>query len=224
MRSFCAPRFRRSMWLCLVVCTVASVASRPAPGSDPAGGKRAPDRQHHLARHRRLFYGSRQRDALGNSIGPRGSSDSRDFLCQRGTDWCSRVRSYTQSWTAVAAGTYSLVAVAVDSQGGRTRSAPVSITVGAPTAHWNAVFGASADHATNVTSYRIDVFASGADPSSAPALLTSSLGKPTPNASNIINVDETGVLSTLPPGSYISTITAIGPGGQSRSAVASFIR
>ena len=86
------------------------------------------------------------------------------------------------------------------------------------------VFTASTDHATNVTSYRFDVFASTANPATATPVATSNLGKPTPAANNDITSDQSTLFSGLAPGNYVATVTAIGPGGSTRSATVTFTR
>jgi hypothetical protein len=133
---------------------------------------------------------------------------------------------YTFSWPSVAAGAYSLTAIAYDLDGAQTRSAAVPVTVvnGGTTRTWTVAFTASADHDTNVTSYRFDVFAGGANPSSATPMTTTSLGKPTPDASREIRVDETAMIAALASGNYLATVTAVGPGGQTRSASYTFAR
>ena len=56
------------------------------------------------------------------------------------------------------------------------------------------VFTASTDHATNVTSYLLEVFAAGANPNTATPVATSDLGKPTPAANGDITVDRVRLL------------------------------
>jgi regulation of enolase protein 1 (concanavalin A-like superfamily) len=132
---------------------------------------------------------------------------------------------YAWSWASVAAGTYTLTAVAYDNAGAKTTSAGVSVTVNAVVSAPRAVqFQASADHATLVTSYRLDVFAAGADPNTATPVTSANLGKPVPDASNNITVDESTLFSGLVPGTYQATVSAIGSGGTSRSAAVSFTR
>jgi hypothetical protein len=131
------------------------------------------------------------------------------------------------TWSAVPAGTYSVTAVAYDLDGGQTRSAPASIVVAAVPVNtpWMVVFAASADHATTkVTSYVVDVFASGANVTTATPLASINLGKPTPNASGDISVDETTFLKALAVGNYLTTVSAVGPGGKARSAALAFSR
>jgi len=133
---------------------------------------------------------------------------------------------YTWSWTNVAAGSYTLTAVAVDAAGNRTTSTAANVTVAAATQTPPrlVVFTASSDHATNVTSYRFDVFTSGANPATATPVATANLGKPTPASNGDITVDQSTLFSNLAVGSYIATVTAIGPGGSTRSATVSFTR
>ena len=139
-----------------------------------------------------------------------------------GTDTSS---PYSFSWPSVAAGTYSLTAVAYDTAGAKTTSSAVSVTVSAVTAPLRyVVFQASADHATLVTSYRLSVYASGANPATATPISTANLGKPTPAANNDITVDELSFFNALAPGNYIATVSAIGSGGTSQSAAIPFTR
>jgi regulation of enolase protein 1 (concanavalin A-like superfamily) len=132
---------------------------------------------------------------------------------------------YSFTWSSVVAGTYSLTAVAYDNLGGRATSAARSITVTgtvtqAPTA---VTFQKSVDHAT-VTSYRLDVFASGANPATATPVAISDLGKPTPDANGDITVNRATFFSALAVGNYVATVSAIGTGGSSRSAAVTFSR
>ena len=106
--------------------------------------------------------------------------------------WRRLLLRLTFTWPNVAAGAYSLTAVAYDTGGLSATSAAVSITVGSsppPTGPTGVVFTASTDHATNVTSYLLSVFAANANPTTATPIATSDLGKPTPAANNDITVD-----------------------------------
>jgi hypothetical protein len=71
------------------------------------------------------------------------------------------------------------------------------------------VFTASAAHTTLVSSYRLDIFASGANPNVATPIASSDLGKPSPNAAGDIAVDRAAFFFALPPGSYLATVTAV---------------
>jgi chitinase len=132
---------------------------------------------------------------------------------------------YSYTWSSIAAGTYAVTAVAYDDDGARTTSAARSITVtGTTTTAPTAVaFRASVDHSM-VTSYRLDVFASGANPSTATPVATSDLGKGTPDANGDITVNRATWFSALAAGNYQATVTAIGSGGSSRSAAVTFTR
>jgi regulation of enolase protein 1 (concanavalin A-like superfamily) len=85
-------------------------------------------------------------------------------------------------------------------------------------------FQASSDHATLVTSYRLDVFANGANPDSAAPIATSDLGKPAPDTSGQITVDRSSLFDALVPGTYLATVSAVGTDGASRSAPTTFVR
>jgi regulation of enolase protein 1 (concanavalin A-like superfamily) len=126
-----------------------------------------------------------------------------------GTDTTS---PYSVNWANPAPGTYSLTARATDNGGAVTTSTAVSVTL-RPS---QAAFTASPDHAT-VTSYRLDIFLAGTDPATATPKAAKDLGKPTP-VNGDITVDITSTLQPLVAGSYIATVTAISPGGSTRSA------
>jgi hypothetical protein len=116
--------------------------------------------------------------------------------------------------------------VAYDNLGARVTSAARSITVtgstttSPPTA---VAFQASVDHAT-VTSYRLDVFASGANPATATPVATSDLAKPAPDVNGEIIVNRSTFFSNLAAGTYQATVSAIGSGGTSRSTAVTFTR
>ncbi|HJR58956.1 MAG TPA: LamG-like jellyroll fold domain-containing protein [Vicinamibacterales bacterium] len=132
---------------------------------------------------------------------------------------------YSYSWSSVPAGVYTLTAVARDADGGSTTSAPVGITVSAPTTStWRVIFTASPDHEAKVTSYVLEIFAGGADPNVATPFLVSDLGKPAPDANRDITVDRTTVFGALAPGTYVMTIRATGAGGSTRSAAFTFAK
>jgi regulation of enolase protein 1 (concanavalin A-like superfamily) len=126
---------------------------------------------------------------------------------------------YSVTWSNVAAGTYSLTAVAVDNTGATATSAARSITVNPSGGggQRNAVFTASPDHNTLVSGYVFEVFANGANPSTATPLATQSLGKPAV-VNGEITADVTTTINALAPGTYQATVSAIGSGGGSRSA------
>jgi chitinase len=130
------------------------------------------------------------------------------------------------SWSAVPAGTYSLTALAEDADGESAMSAAVPITVAAAVSPPRyVVFTASTDHNSSaVTSYLLEIFASGANPDMAVPLATSTLGKPAPATNGDITVDRATFFSGLAAGSYVATVSAVGPGGTGRSAPITFTR
>jgi regulation of enolase protein 1 (concanavalin A-like superfamily) len=139
-----------------------------------------------------------------------------------GTDTTS---PYSFSWTNVAAGSYTLKAIAYDNTGASTTSATVSVTVTAATSVPTTVsFQKSADHDTLVQYYLLEVFPAGSDPNTATATSALNLGKPTPDASGLITLNEASFFSALAPGSYIATVSAVGSGGKGRSTPVPFTR
>jgi regulation of enolase protein 1 (concanavalin A-like superfamily) len=134
---------------------------------------------------------------------------------------------FSFTWSSVPAGNYSIKAVAYDADGGSASStvATVSVTAVTSTAPTQAVFTASPDHSTTlVTGYRLDVFAAGANPSTATPVATSDLGKPTPASNNDITVDRATFFSGLAVGNYVATVSAYGAGGTARSTSVTFAR
>jgi regulation of enolase protein 1 (concanavalin A-like superfamily) len=134
---------------------------------------------------------------------------------------------FSVSWKSVPAGTYALTAVASDLDGASTTSAAVTIhvvTATTTTTPTTVTFQKSADHATLVTYYLLEVFAAGANPSSATPVAAVNLSKPTPDSSGLITVNETTFFNALPRGSYIATVSAVGSGGKGRSQPVSFTR
>jgi regulation of enolase protein 1 (concanavalin A-like superfamily) len=79
------------------------------------------------------------------------------------------------------------------------------------------MFTPSVDDATNVTSYRIDVFGAGANPNTATPAAAQDVGKP-PIVNGETSVNLAPIITPLSPGNYFVTVTAIGPGGSARSA------
>jgi regulation of enolase protein 1 (concanavalin A-like superfamily) len=132
---------------------------------------------------------------------------------------------YSFAWTSVPAGTYSLTAVAYDAGGLTAQSVAVSVVVNPPPdpPPTGVSFIASTDHAS-VTSYRVDVFAAGADPDTATPVATLDAGKPTPDVDDGITVSAPSFFSALAPGSYELTVTAISPDGSGRSQPVAFVR
>jgi regulation of enolase protein 1 (concanavalin A-like superfamily) len=140
-----------------------------------------------------------------------------------GTDTSS---PFSYTWSSVAAGSYSLTAVAYDTAGAKATSAAVPVTVGSTTTSppRYVVFQKSADHDTLVTSYKLNVYASGANPATATSIASVNLGKPTPNASGDIQVDELSFFTGLAAGNYVATVSAVGSGGSAQSGAITFTR
>ena len=134
---------------------------------------------------------------------------------------------YETIWTATIDGSYPLTAVALDADGGTATSNTVNVTITTPAISSPprlVIFTASTDHATNVSSYRFDVFTSAANPATDTPVATANLGKPTPDANNEIASDQSTLFSNLSAGSYLATVTAVGPAGSTSSATVSFIK
>ena len=133
---------------------------------------------------------------------------------------------FSASWSTSTAGSYAIKAIAYDADGGVTTSATSTITVTSTTSTvpTTVTFQASPDHYTLVTSYRLDVFANGADPNRSTPIASSNLGKPTPDANNDITVDRATFFSALAPATYEATVSAIDSAGESRSAAITFVR
>jgi hypothetical protein len=142
-----------------------------------------------------------------------------------GTDTAS---PYTFAWSSVPAGTYTVKAVAYDNSGASTTSATSTITVATSTTTSTAptavAFTASPDHATLVTSYELRIYASGANPSTATPIAKSNLGKPTPDSTNTITVNQATFFSGLAVGNYVAAVAAVGSGGSTVSAGVAFSR
>ena len=75
-----------------------------------------------------------------------------------------------------------------------------------------------------VTSYRLDVFAAGANPATATPVATSDLGKPTPATNGDITVDRGTFFNALAAGNYVATVSSVGSAGTSRSTSVTFTR
>jgi regulation of enolase protein 1 (concanavalin A-like superfamily) len=126
---------------------------------------------------------------------------------------------YSVVWSGATAGITSLTARAYDNKGATRTSTAVSITVNAPTTPTTLIFTASADHATNVTSYTVALYRS-TDAVTASPVATRDLGKPTPVGGDI-TVDISTLVNPLPAGSYKAVVRATGPGGTTASTASS---
>jgi hypothetical protein len=124
---------------------------------------------------------------------------------------------YSASVQNLGAGTYTYLAVAQDNSGNRTTSSPLVVTVGQAQSTFRAVFTPSSDHATLVLHYVMEVFPIGANVTVANPVASIDLGKP-----SIVNgecqADVTALVASLPTGTYVATVTAVGSAGSSQSA------
>ena len=127
---------------------------------------------------------------------------------------------FSASWTNVAAGAYSLRAVATDDTGATTTSLAVDVAINppgvqAPAIPTRVVFVPSSDNAT-VTSYSVSLRLAGQSTSATP-VATRDLGRPSV-VSGEISVDISTLVDPLPAGSYYAVVSASGPGGSSPSS------
>lgn len=138
---------------------------------------------------------------------------------------------YAFSVPSLPAGTYALKALAIDDRGATTMSSSVTVTVTAEATDPSAgdlpqgiAFLASADHATIVNSYRLEVYGSGTTPGTTPPIAFLDLGKPIPTSTGEITVFCGSFFEALLPGDYIATVSAIASTGTARSEGVSFSR
>ena len=160
-----------------------------------------------------------------NAVDPDGEIARVEFFANSQHVATERVAPYLLDLTNVPAGTYTLTAVAYDTSGLSTTSAPVTFNVSndeldAPRA---VVFTASSDHAI-VTNYVLKVYPASVDPRTGTPIATSDLGKPAPDANDDVTVDRFAFFGSLAPGNYSATVTAISAGGQTPSAAVAFAR
>ena len=130
---------------------------------------------------------------------------------------------YSFNWTNVAAGTYSVSAVATDNRGSRTVSAWRDITVTAGIVFSKAVFRPAVPP-DDVIRYVLKVFLAGSDPDVAAPVATQDLGLP-PAVGGECTVDVRSTILALAPGGYVATVSAVtGMEGTLRSNAFGFTR
>ena len=137
----------------------------------------------------------------------------------------STANPYSVAWTNVAAGIYSMTAVAFDNNGARTASAAVGITVNTASATLpNQVqYTPSVDDAT-VVSYTVEFLPAGADPTVSMPASSEDVGKPAA-VNGTVTVDVASMIQALPPGTYYATVSSNSASGNSRSTPsATFVR
>jgi regulation of enolase protein 1 (concanavalin A-like superfamily) len=153
-----------------------------------------------------------------------GSVTRVDFYAGAAVIGSDTTAPYSMSWNNVPAGSYALTAVARDNAAAMTVSGARDIRVDPATLPRTAIFTPSANHATAVDRYFLEIFPAGANPLVANPVATRDLGKP-PVVSGECTVDVSSTTVALPPGSYIATLTAIGSGGSARSTASpTFVR
>ena len=130
---------------------------------------------------------------------------------------------YSFTWLSVAAGSYSLSAMARDNLGASAVSSWSDITVGSTTTLSKAIF-TPAVVLDAIQYYLFEVFAAGSNPSVAAPIATQNLGLPAlVNGECVANV-QSAILG-LAPGSYIATVASVSAGeGKLRSAPFAFTR
>jgi hypothetical protein len=146
---------------------------------------------------------------------PDGSVARVDFFADTSWVGSSSAPPYGTTWTGVAEGRYALRALARDNEGAGAISTSRSILVIREGSSY-ALFVPSTNHESAVADYVLDIFAAGDDPATDPAVATISLGKPT-IVDGECAVDVTTVVDGLPSGTFIATVTAVGPLGSARS-------
>jgi hypothetical protein len=123
---------------------------------------------------------------------------------------------YAVTWDRVPAGQYSLTAVARDDNGGTTVSSARTITVNDAALPSVAAFVPSMDHDNLVERYVIDFYPSNADPATANPVASQDVGKPAVVGGEC-RADVAQTIASLPPGSYVATVTAVAGTEASRS-------
>ncbi|HYM22069.1 MAG TPA: Ig-like domain-containing protein [Vicinamibacterales bacterium] len=160
---------------------------------------------------------------LASASDPENRMARVDFYAGATLIGSSNAAPYGVTWSGAIAGSYALKAIAYDQDGGVTTSAVVGVTLTAYAGPKTVSFTASTDNAI-VTSYVLDVFANGADPNTATPVASSNLGKPTPDSSNTITVDQTAFFEALAPGAYVATVSAVDSCCRGRGAPVTFVR
>ena len=130
---------------------------------------------------------------------------------------------YSFDWLNVAAGSYSVSAVARDNLGVAAVSSWSDITVGSTSTLSTAIFS-PAVVPDEIQYYVFEIFAAGSDPSIAAPIATQYLGLPAlVNGECVANVHAT--ILSLAPGDYIATVASVSAGnGTLRSAPFAFAR
>jgi hypothetical protein len=121
---------------------------------------------------------------------------------------------YSAVATGLSPGAYSFIAVAHDNAGDSTVSTAVGITVPGAQTSRRIVFTPSLDHDNLVAQYVLQIYP--ANPSSSAPVATWDLGK-VPVVNGECGADISELVARLASGTYIATVSAVGPGGASTS-------
>jgi hypothetical protein len=122
---------------------------------------------------------------------------------------------YSIIWSGAPEGTHSLTAVAYDSKGGMTVSSAREVLVTASALPDTLMFTPAI--AASLDRYVLEIFAAGADPSSATPVATFELGTPTV-VNNEVVVDVRSVMYPLAGGNYFAVVSASTADGLLKSA------
>jgi hypothetical protein len=122
---------------------------------------------------------------------------------------------YGFSWRNVPAGAYGITAVARDNQGGMTVSSARDITVASSEVPSTAVFRPASNHDA-VDRYVLEIFTAGSDPFTARPVATQDLGRPA-IVNDECSADVRSTITSLAPGSYIASVSAVSRDGSLRS-------
>ena len=109
----------------------------------------------------------------------------------------------------------------VDSFTVRAASSQPQTSTSSPT---GVSFQASADDATLVTSYRLDVYVVGVDTTRSTPIATLNAGKPASDVKGDITITAPAFFAALPAGDYQLTVSAVGTAGVGQSAPITFTR
>lgn len=174
--------------------------------------------------------------------------DAVEFLVNGTRVGIDTAAPYQAIWTASKTGTYQLTAVAIDSEGARTATIPLPLTVVAPVPagsgasreptsptkpspsvpalpgispkSWKVEFKPSSDHSKSVSRYVLQVFNA-----KSLLMLTLDLGRPAV-VNGTCTVDVSNPLTALLAGTYVASVRAVddAKGLSSSAATATFTR
>ena len=162
---------------------------------------------------------------IATASDPDGSIQKVDFYNGGTLVGTATTAPYVFTWLNVPAGTYSVSAVARDNLGATAVStwSSVTVTSSSTTLLSTAVFSPAILPDT-VDYYVFDIFAAGADPTSATPLASQNLGLP-PLVDGECVADVASLIAGLAPGSYVATVSSVSSGeGTLRSSPFAFVR